>query len=96
MSKRAYGQALRKGDEEIQLSELMWHELLRLGLSFAFGEDYLEHEEEDNHRDSTVIKVTSRLYTANGTYACAIGIHKLLKPLQISEIATQAMKYHIA
>ena len=53
MSKRAYGQALRKGDEEIQLSELMWHELLRLGLSFAFGEDYLEHEEEDNHRDST-------------------------------------------
>ena len=43
-----------------------------------------------------VINVTRRLYTAGATYADAIGIHKLLKPLQIKEMSTHAIKYHIA
>lgn len=43
-----------------------------------------------------VINVTSRLYTAGGTYADAIGIHRLLNPLQIKEITIHAIKYHIA
>ena len=65
-------------------------------LQLAFRENNLEDEEKDDHGNTACDECHKKVVIAGATYAAAIGIQRLLNPLQISEITTHAMKYHIA
>ena len=61
--------------------------------SFPSGKIILNTKKKITIDTPPVIKVTSKLYTAGGTYIAATGIQRLLNPLQINEIIIQAIKY---